>query len=159
MMACVRGEEQMRLLTIAIIAGCLAWQSPAYARLRSETITPTNTVTSELTFQVSVEDPGKVTFSISVSPSRQIPLSTNLTSTLLLKDSDGLIAECPISEKQDGNRLTFSFAIHKKLLPESVLAISSRHDIQAKDAETGKAGGRISVGTVYYVKLAEFLKK
>jgi hypothetical protein len=38
----------MRLLTIAIIIGCLTWQSPAYARLRSETITPANAATAVL---------------------------------------------------------------------------------------------------------------
>ena len=55
--------------------------------------------------------------------------------------------------------MTFSFTIHKKLLAESCLAISSRHDIQTNDAETGKAGGKIAVGTVYYVKLADFMRK
>ena len=140
----------MRLLTIAIIAGCLVWQAPAYARLRSETITPTNTATSELTFQVSVQDRGNITFAITVSPSGQRPLSTNLVGTLILKDADGVIAETPISQKQDGDHLTFSFTIHKKLLPESCFAVSSRHDI---------ADGQIAVGTVFYVKLTEFIKK
>lgn len=140
----------MRLLTITIIAGCLAWQAPAYARLRSETITPTNTATSEMTFKVSVQDHGNVTFSVTVSPVGQQPLSTNLTGTLILKDSDGIIAEVPVTQKQDGNRLSFSFTIHKKFLPDSTLAVSSRRDV---------ADGKIAVGTVYYVRLAEFMNK
>ncbi len=106
-----------------------------------------------------MQDHGNVTFSIEVSSSGQTALATNLTGTLLIKDSDGLIAECPISQKRAGNSLTFSFTIHKKLLAESCLPISSRHDIQTNDAETGKAGGKIAVGTVYYVKLADFMRK
>lgn len=96
---------------------------------------------------------------MTVSPTGQQPLSTNLSAKLILKDSDGFIAECPISMKQNDNHFTLSFTIHRKLLSDSVLALASRHYIQSKNIETDKVEGIIAVGTVYYVTLTEFIKK
>jgi hypothetical protein len=105
-------------------------------------------VTAELTFRVSAQDRGNITFAVAVSATGQFLLSTNITGNLLIQDADGLIAECPISQSRENNSLIFSFTLRKKVLPESMFAVTARHDI-----------GKIAAGTVYCIKLSEFVKQ
>jgi hypothetical protein len=138
----------MRLALMLAAFGWFVWQAPVDARMRSETIVPTNTVTAELTFRVSVQDHGNVGFSVMVSPTGQSALSTNITGWLQVQDVDGIIAECPISQIAETNSLTFTFTLHKKLLGESTFRVKSP-----------VTHGGITSGTVYDVKLREFIKQ
>ncbi len=148
----------MNILKSIIIFLCLTAHTSAYARLRSELITPTNTTTPELTFQVSLRDHGNITFSITATPTGQQMLSTNITGKALLKDADGLIAECPISPVEENNSLTYTFSIGRKLVEKSTLSITSRHDIMSQDPTSGENVGRIAAGTVFYIQLSDFMK-
>ena len=123
------------------------WPASGHARLRSETITSTNTTTTELTFHVAVQDHGNLIFTVEVSAAGKTSLSTNLVGCLFIRDADGLVAVCPTSSALQGDKLTFTFTLHRKLVRDSEFTVSSRHDI-----------GKIAAGTVYYVKLASFTK-
>jgi hypothetical protein len=137
----------MRPILLAAF-GWLALHVPANARMRSETVVPTNTVTTELTFHVSAQDHGNVSFFVAVSPTGQSTLSTNITGLLQVQDAAGIVVECPVSQTVETNSLTFTFTLHKKLLGESTFRVKSpvRHD-------------GITSGTVYDIRLRDFMKQ
>ncbi len=84
---------------------------------------------------------------MTVLPTGQSMLSTNITGWLQAQDADGIIVECAVSQTLGTNSVTFSFTLHKKLLDESVFRVKSPFTY-----------GGLTSGTVYGIKLREFMK-
>jgi hypothetical protein len=135
------------------------WQIPAHARYRCETIGPTNTATAELAFHVSVEDQGTLAFTVTISPSIASVSPTNLHPILVVHDSEGVLAQCPVRSELGTNGVTCRFSLTRRALPHSSLSVSTGHFIQGSDTEGRPSGGRIAVGTIYSVNLSEFVKE
>ena len=138
----------MKRLLSCLAVLLLTWAGPAHARLRSEYVTATNTSFPELSFDISVQDHGNVTFAVKVTPVNPPALSTNIVGKMIVRDQDGEVAACAVQPEQDGNSLVFKLTLHKKLLPATVFHLVSprRH-------------GNIVSGTVYSVQLKEFMNK
>ncbi len=149
----------MKRSIVFFIVACCAWQDPAYARYRNETVTPTNTITRELTFQVSVEDREDLTFSVTVSSSTQTALSTNIHARLILCDSQGQLSRCPVESNTKTDSLNYSFTMRKNLVPTSYLIVSTGHFIHGYNADGKPSGSKIAVGTIYRVNLNDFVNK
>lgn len=145
-----------RILTLAILASFL-WNIPAHARYRCETIGPTNTATAELAFHVSAEDQGVLVFTVTISPSIASVSPTNLNPRLIVQDSEGVLAQCPVRSELGTNGVTCRFSLNRRALPHSSLSVSTGHFIQGYDTEGRPSGGRIAVGTIYSVTLSAFV--
>ena len=149
----------MKHKLVLIIVGCLLWQVSAYARYRNETVTPTNTVTSELIFQVSVEDQGNFAFTVTITPSTSTILSTDLHPALIVQDSEGALSQCPVRTEIYTNSVSCYFTLYGRALTYSYLHVSTGHSIQGYDTDGIPSGGKIAVGTIYRVNLGEFVKE
>ena len=147
-----------RITAIAIMASFL-WHIPAHGRYSCETISPTNTVTAELTFHVSVEDQGVLQFTVKMSPTKALVPLTNLNPRLVVQDSEGVLAQCPVRAELGTNSVTCHFSLSRKVLPQSSLSVLTGHFIQGSDSEGRPSGGRIAVGTIYSVTLSAFVKE
>ena len=148
----------MKTFITALILTLFTCIPLTYGKYACETITPTNMAGRELSFDVSVEGDEQLTFCITVSSSTERSVLDYTSATLSILSSDGFAGSCPVKDQTEENSKTYRVYIKRNSIDDFKFVVSTQRFVYGEDGKGNRTGSRIAVGTIYTIKLNEFIK-
>jgi hypothetical protein len=151
------------LATVISLALLLIWSLPVYARYGPDIrISPTNDCVEGLSFAVTAEEAGQNQMRVSVAVTNVTSgsFSTNIYAAVDLLNKDGFLGDIPVAAKVEGNHMTISVFLDRRVLDQSEIIIYNHFVIHGVDPITNKpTGSAIAMGNAYRIRPMDFLKR